>query len=141
MHNLSRKARTSLLVSGALAATGTFAVISTTPAQAVDTCRLKVHKLTSHELQDNDSSDEIKFRLGDNEYGVFSFPDDWERHDSLNHPTEDYITSVSFSLWDKDGVVKTTIDTDTVTGCDEGWHEMDLVGKGAIYTMDYELID
>ena len=141
MHNLSRKARTSLLLSAALAATGTFAVMSTTPAQAVDTCRIKVHTLTSHELQDNDSSDEIQFRLGDNTSGVFSFPDDWERHDSLNHPIEDYVTSVSFSLWDKDSVVKTTIDTDTVTGCDEGWHDMDLVGKGAIYTMQYELID
>lgn len=141
MHKLSRRTRTSLLISGALAATGTIAVLSTTPAQAVDTCRIMVHTLTSHELQDNDSSDEIKFSLGDNTYGTFSFPDDWERHSSLGHPVEDYVTSVKFSLWDKDGVVKTTIDTDTVTGCAEGWHEMDLVGSGAIYTMEYQLID
>lgn len=145
MHTLTsetaRKARTALLVTGALAATGTVAVLSSTPAQAVDTCRLKVHTITSLELQDNDAQDEIKFELGDDEYGVYSFPDNWERHASLNHPDEDFITSVSFSLWDKDGVVRNSIDTDTVTGCEEGWHEMDLVGNGAIYEMEYELID
>ena len=102
-----------MLLAGALAASGTVAVLSTTPAQAVDTCRLKVHSIISSELQDNDSSDEIKFELGDDEYGVYSFPDNWRRHDSLGHPDEDFVTSVSFSLWDKDGVVRNSIDTDT----------------------------
>jgi hypothetical protein len=141
MHTRFRHTRTALLLTGALAAAGTVAVLSSTPAQAVDTCRLEVHKIISSELQDNDSADEIKFELGDNEYGVYSFPDDWERHESLGHPTEDFVTSVSFSLWDKDSVVRDSIDTDVVTGCDAGWHVMDLVGNGAIYTMHYELID
>jgi hypothetical protein len=136
-----RKASAALLITGAFAAAGTVAVLATAPAQAVDTCRLKVHTISTSELQDNDARDEIKFELGDNEYGIYTFPDDWQRHDSLNHPDEDFVTSVSFSLWDKDGVVRNSIDTDTVTGCDEGWHTMDLVGNGAIYEMEYELID
>jgi hypothetical protein len=140
MHIPSRT-RATVLLTGALVATGTVAVLTTSTAQAVDTCRLKVHTITSRELQDNDAADEIKFELGDNEYGVYSFPDDWERHDSLGHPVEDFVTSVSFSLWDKDSVVRNSIDTDTVTGCDVGWHVMDLVGNGAIYEMQYELID
>lgn len=141
MHNLVRNTRTALLLAGALAASGTVVVLSSTSAQAVDTCRLTVHTITSYELQDNDSADEIKFELGDNEYGVYSFPDNWQRHASLNHPNEDFVTSVSFSIWDKDSVVRNSIDTDTVTGCDEGWHVMDLVGNGAIYEMEYELTD
>jgi hypothetical protein len=133
--------KTALLAAGALVASGTAAVLSASSAQAVDTCRFKVHSITSWELQDNDSRDEIKFRLGDNEYGVYSWPDDWTRHDSLNHPVEDFTTSVSFRIWDKDSVVVDDIDTDTVTGCDEGWHTMDLEGNGAIYELEYELID
>jgi len=140
--NRNHKAASPLLLTASLAAAGGLAVTSlSSPAQAVDTCRIKVHTLHSLELQDNDSSDEIKFRLGDNEYGVFDFPDNWVKHNSLGHPTEDFISSVEFELWDKDGVVKTEIDTDAVTGCDEGWHTMDLVGRGAIYEMEYELID
>lgn len=141
MNLTHRKATTALLLAGGLLASGSLAAMSASPAQAVDTCRIKVHTLTSWELQDNDSSDEIKFRVGDNEYGTFSFPDDWQRHDSLGHPTEDFINSVEVELWDKDSVVKTEIDTDTVTACVEGWHTMDLVGAGAIYEMEYELID
>ena len=54
-----------LLLAGALAASGTVVVLSSTSAQAVHTCRLTVHTITSYELQDNDSADEIKFELVD----------------------------------------------------------------------------
>ena len=91
MHSLNRKTIrktcTALLITGALAATGTVAVLSTTPAQAVDTCRLKVHMIRSLELQDNDDRDEIKFELGDNEYGIYTFPDNWSATTRSTIPT------------------------------------------------------
>lgn len=96
--------------------------------------------LTAWELQDGDGTDEIKFRVGDNTYGAWTFWDNWTRNASLGYPDENYIGTITFTLYEMDGVLRQTIDSHTV-GCSVGDHTMDLVGKGAIYELDYRVTD
>lgn len=140
MRNQSRKTRTALLLAGATALVGGATLLITAPAQAQanSLCNFEVRSLTAWELQDGDGDDEIKFRLGDDTYGKFTFWDNWTRNNSLGFPDEDYHTTITFTLYEYDGVLRTTIDSDTV-GCVVGTHTMDLSGAGAIYELEYRV--
>jgi hypothetical protein len=132
------KRHPAFLLAGIAGAAGVLLPMAATPASATSVCNVEVTKLQNWELQDNDPQDEIKFELGDNEYGVFTFTDNQYRTNSLGHPDEDTTgSSVRFELWDKDSVVKTTIATHYLSCSTDGNKEQDFVGNGGEYTLYY----
>ena len=137
MKSYSRKTRAAMLLA-ATGLVGGFTVTAAASAQASTVCNFEVRSLTSKELQDGNGEDEIRFKLGDDTYGTWTFWDDWTRNDSLGYPDEDYIGTVAFTLYEMDGVFRQTIDSDTV-GCSVGDHVMDLTGNGAIYKLSYRI--
>lgn len=134
----TRRTRAAILLLSAALATSGLSVAVAAPATAARPCLIKVLSLTSWDLQDNDPQDEIKFDLGGDEYGMFTFPDNWTRSASLGSPTKHFNGSVRFELWDKDSVVKDSIDTAWLS-CTAGTHTADLVGNGAIYELKYHI--
>lgn len=126
--------RAAALTAAALAlAAGAVAVVAA-PAQASHVCNLEVVSLTSWELNDNDGNDEIKIGLGDDVYGPWDMPDNWERNASLGQPDEDFVGSIDVTLYEQDAT-RWTIDTDTVTCNILGNRTLSLDGRGAIYDM------
>lgn len=112
-----------LLLAGAAGIGSVVLPMSVAPASASSLCRVEVLSIDNYELQDNDSQDEIKFELGDSEYGTFTFTSGQFRGPSLGAPSETITgSSVYFRLWDKDSVVTTTIGTRWLT-CNDGEHE------------------
>ena len=138
MKNYSLKSRAAAILAATMGLTGGLTAISSVPAHATTICNFKVLSLTSHELEDGSGKDEIKFKLGDDMYGPFSFPDNWTRNNSLGFPNEDYIGHVKFTLYEEDWPTKTTIDSHRF-GCTPGDNTRDLVGAGAIYTLEYRI--
>ena len=112
--------------------------MSVAPASAASLCRIEVTSIDNYELQDNDSQDEIKFELGDDEYGTFTSNLGQFRSSSLGRPIETTAnSSVWFKLWDKDSVVSTTIGTRWLT-CNDGDHESaPLDDNGGGYILKY----
>ena len=112
--------------------------MSVAPASAASLCKIEVTSIDNYELQDNDSQDEIKFELGDDEYGTFTFNLGQFRSSSLGRPIETTAnSSVWFKLWDKDSVVSTTIGTRWLT-CNDGDHESaPLDDNGGGYILKY----
>jgi hypothetical protein len=112
--------------------------MSVGPASAASLCKVEVLSIENFDLQDNDSQDEIKFELGDDEYGTFTFNFGQFRSTSLGSPIE--ITSnssVYFEFWEKDSVVRSTIGTRWLT-CNDGDHESaPLNDSGAEYILKY----
>src|SRR4051794_10495901 len=112
--------------------------MSVAPASATSLCKVEVTSIENYELQDNDAQDEIKFELGDDEYGTFTFNLGQFRSSSLGRPTETTAnSSVWFKLWDKDSVVSTTIGTRWLT-CNDGDHtSAPLDDNGGGYILKY----
>jgi hypothetical protein len=139
LHN-ARKTRQALLLTAATGLVGGLTMLGTATAEAQTSslCNFEVRSLTAWELQDGNGDDEIGFRLGDDTYGKWTFWDNWTRNNSLGYPDEDYSGTVTFSLYEYDGVLRTTIDSDTVA-CTVGTHTMDLSGHGAIYELEYRV--
>jgi len=136
-HSSKKRALTLAATTGLL---GSFAAVASPPAQGASVCTFEVLSLTAWELQDSNGTDEIRFKLGDDVYGTWTFWDNWQRNDSLGHPDESFLSTVSFTLYEMDGVVRQTIDTDPAS-CTVGTHTMDLIGKGAIYELEYRITD
>ena len=127
-----------LLLAGAAGIASVLLPMSVAPASAASLCRVEILSIDNWELQDNDSQDEIRFELGDNEYGTFTYTLGQPRNVSLGRPTETTSnSSVWFKIWDKDSVVKTTIGTRWLT-CNDGDHESaPLDDNGGGYTLKY----
>ena len=138
MKNRSLKSRVAMVAASVIGLTGGVTAISAVPAHATTVCNFKVLSLTSRELQDGDGQDEIKFKLGDNMYGPWNFPDNWTRNNSLGFPNEDYIGHVRFTLYEENWPTKVTIDSHRF-GCTTGDNTITLRGAGAIYDLEYRI--
>jgi hypothetical protein len=111
--------------------------MSAAPASAASICDVEVLSIQSYELVDGDGQDEIKFELGDDEYGPFSFPNNWIRNDSLGHPHERTSgSSVHFELWETEYPFTTTLGTRSLS-CTNGDHESVLEKNGGGYILKY----
>lgn len=124
------------LLLGGVAGIGALALpMMVVPASAADLCHIEITSLRNYENQDNDSQDEIRFELGDDEHGTFTFNEGQTRNVSLGSPTETTTgSSVWFTMWDRDSVVKTTLGSRWLT-CNDGDHEsapLNLNGGGYI---------
>lgn len=108
------------------------------PASAASLCQIEVTSIRNYENQDNDSQDEIRFDLGDDEHGTFTFNEGQTRNISLGTPTETTTgSSVWFRMREKDSVVYTTLGTRWLT-CNDGDHESaPLDDNGGGYILKY----
>jgi len=110
---------------------------SALPASA-NLCAVEVTQLRALNLQDNGNQDEIKFRMGGDMHGVFTFTELQTRNASLGSPREVFNGSVPFTLHEQDGLVRQTI-TSRVINCNPGTHTVPLQGNGAIYNLTYRV--
>lgn len=127
-----------LLASVALA-TGLMSTVAVASASATSShCKVEVTKLKAWELQDGDGQDEIRFELGDNTYGTFTFTQGQVRTETLGYPFEVTTgSSVHFDIWERDYPLTKDIGT-TSLSCVDGKHHVDLVGAGADYELWYK---
>jgi hypothetical protein len=131
------KHRVIALLAGTGLAAGVMSSASIASASATSHCRVEVTQLHAWELQDGDGEDEIRFELGDDTYGTFTFTQGQSHSTSLGSPTEETTGStVPFKLWERDWPTKTTIGKVTLS-CEDGPHDLDLEGHGAGYTLWY----
>jgi hypothetical protein len=128
---------TALLASVALA-TGVMSTVAVASALATGShCKVKVTALKAWELQDGDGKDEIRFELGDNTYGTFTFTQGQKRTETLGYPYEvTSSSSVGFDIWERDYPFTKDIDTASLS-CVDGSHNVELVGAGADYQLWY----
>jgi len=127
---------TALLASAGLV-TGLMSTVAIGSASAASHCKVQVTQLQGWELQDGDGQDEIRFELGDDTYGTFTFTEGAYRNTSLGSPTEETTgSSVHFEIWERDYPFTTTIDTASLS-CVDGGHNLDLEGNGGGYTLWY----
>ncbi len=132
------KYRITALLAGVTIATGLMSTAAISSASATGShCKVTATALKAWELQDGDGKDEIRFELGDNTYGTFTFTQGQKRTETLGHPYE--VTSgssVSFDIWERDYPFTKDIDTATLS-CTDGSHHVELVGAGADYELWY----
>ena len=132
------KHRTIALLASVGLAAGLMSTVAAESASATTPhCKVTVTKLKAWELQDGDGKDEIRFELGDNTYGTFTFTQGQARTETLGQPHEvTSSSSVHFDIWERDYPFTKDIDTASLS-CTDGTHDVDLVGAGAEYTLWY----
>jgi hypothetical protein len=129
---------TALLASVGLV-TGLMSTVSVAGASAATHCKVTVTQIQAWELQDGDGEDEIRFELGDDTYGTYTFKQGWYRNISLGSPLPYEVTagsSVPFEIWDRDYPLTTTIGSSSLS-CVDGAHQHDYTENGAGYTVWY----
>jgi hypothetical protein len=133
-----KRNRLAILLAGTIGSVAMMSTLAIGSASAANICNVEVTRLENYELQDNDPQDEIKFKLGDDEYGVFTFNEDQYRTNSLGHPDESTAgSSVRFELWEKDSVVRTTIATHYLSCIDGDHNDTVFEGNGGGYLLSY----
>ena len=131
------KHRITALIASVGLVTGLMSTVSVVGASAAEHCKVTVTQIRAFELQDGDGEDEIRFELGDDTYGTFTFTDNQYRTNSMGHPNEDTSGStVPFEIGDRDYPLTTTIDSAPLS-CSDGTHVIDLEGHGAGYELTY----
>ena len=129
---------TALLTSVGLA-TGAMSTLGVGPASATSHCKVTVTQIQAWEPQDGDGEDEIRFELGDDTYGTFTFTQGQYRNNSLGSPRPYEVTSgshVHFEIWDRDYPLTQTIGKASF-GCTDGSYSPDFTRNGAGYTVWY----
>ncbi len=131
------KHRIAALLTSIGLAGGLMSTASIASASASSVCTIEVTRLENVDLQDNDRKDEIKFELGDDMSDKFDFTQDQYRTNSLGHPREStFGSSIDFTLYEMDSVVRTTIDSDPLS-CTDGEDTTELQGNGGEYLLTY----
>jgi hypothetical protein len=130
---------TALLSSVGLAA-GLMSTVAVASASATTShCKVSVTQIQAWELQDGDGQDEIRFELGDDTYGTYTFGQGWYRNSSLGSPRPYEVTSgssVHFEIWDRDYPATQTIGSAALS-CVDGPHDRDFTEHGGGYTVWY----
>ncbi|GAB2700508.1 hypothetical protein [Thalassiella azotivora] len=133
-----RALRTATLLAGAGSLVAGTALLGAAPASASNICTIEVLSVTSRDLQDGDGQDEILLELGDDQYGVFTFTNNWTRNASLGRPRENFTGTVPYGLRERDWPTSREIDS-SAAGCWAHTATVELEGAGALYELRYQV--
>lgn len=107
------------------------------PASATPTCELTVHSNKVLELQDNDGTDEIYFKLGNDKTPVRQYAEGQKRN---NIGSEFFQNSIDVKVFERDGNNVTLVGTINNIPCENDPGETeDVAGAGALYRVRWSV--